>query len=678
MTMGRQQRAQPLSSCEHASAEAYTTYIRGYTQNARQIRHLLGFRARFVRGYPDLGDWMRAPLAERVGRLYGEEREQPTCRVSYEARPYLMFLALHGYAQFDWDWLLAVPRLSIWNLLDRVGQDLGSIELIEEAVGLGYDREGATHALQWVVSRVFLHTSNPHVESIDDAQLTLLSEAICQFGERSDLALFFGPGEPSHKESARRYQSNLHLLHVILYHRGQVSKEPRRFLTQRNPRPVMKPRMEAVVARYLTARGLTDRPSTIGGLDLALRQFMGWLAQAYPEVESFAEVTREHLMEFAQAMNTMLGARTKRPLATLTKRGRLSRLCVFFQDVAKWGWNELPDRPLLGSGDLPKIPARVPRYIPEDELARLMPAIRSLPCPYQRAALLIARWSGARREEIRRLAMDCLDSYADGTPRLRIPAGKTKRERIVPLNEEAAAAIRALQAGRKTERGFRDTQTGIVTRYLFVRHGQLISLQYLFDASLQTVCTAAGLTTADGKPTISAHRFRHTVGTQLAERGAKLRTIMNMLGHSSASMSMVYAQISDREVLKDYQAVLGPGAAIAGPFAETLRSGELSASAVDWLKSNFFKTELELGRCLRLPQEGPCECELYLTCAKFVTTPQYAPRLRRRRHIEQALAQDAAAHGWQREIERHRWTIRRLERLLTDLGEPIEGPEAMD
>jgi integrase len=676
MTLLRQQSAQP--SCEHASAEAYATYIRGYTQNARQIKHLLGFRARFVQRYPDLGDWFAAPLAERVGRLYGEERKQPTCRVSYEARPYLMFLALDGYAQFDWEWLLAVPRLSIWNLLDRVGQDLGTVELIEEAVGLGYDREGATHALQWAVSRMFLHTSNPHVESIGDTHLTVVSEAIGQFGERSDLALFFGPVAHSHQGIARRYTCHLHLLHVILYHRGQVSKEPRRFLNHRNPRPVMKPRMEAVVARYLTARGLTDRPSTIGGLDLALRQFIGWLAQAYPEVESFAEVTREHLMEFAEAMNTMVGARTKRPLATLTKRGRLSRLCVFFQDVATWGWNEVPDRPLLGSGDIPKIPARVPRYIPEDELARLMPAIRSLPCPYQRAALLIARWSGARREEIRRLSLDCLDSYADGTPRLRIPAGKTKRERIVPLNEEAAAAIRVLQADRKAERGFRDTQTGMVTRYLFVRHGQLISLQYLFDSALQTVCTAAGLTTADGKPTISAHRFRHTVGTQLAERGAKLRTIMNVLGHSSATMSMVYAQISDREVLKDYQAVLGPGVAIAGPFAETLRSGELSASAVDWLKSNFFKTELELGRCLRLPQEGPCECELYLTCAKFVTTPQYAPRLRRRHRIEQKLAQDAAAHGWQREIERHQWTLGRLEQLLTDLGEPIEGPEAID
>jgi hypothetical protein len=47
---------------------------------------------------------------------------------------------------------------------------------------------------------------------------------------------------------------------------------------------------------------------------------------------------------------------------------------------------------------------------------------------------------------------------------------------------------------------------------------------------------------------------------------------------------------------------------------------------------------------------------LYLTCAKFVTTPEYAPRLRARRSIEQTLALDAAQHGWDREVERHRCT----------------------
>ncbi len=151
-----------------------------------------------------------------------------------------------------------------------------------------------------------------------------------------------------------------------------------------------------------------------------------------------------------------------------------------------------------------------------------------------------------------------------------------------------------------------------------------------------------------------------------------MHTIMSVLGHVSASMSMVYARISDREILKDYQAVLGPGVVIAGPLAETLRSRDLPTSDVEWLKRNFFKTELELGHCLRLPQEGPCECDLYLSCAKFVTTKEYAPRLRARRLKELDLIEDAISNGWEREVERHRCTARRIEQLLADLGEPLE------
>jgi len=273
--------------------------------------------------------------------------------------------------------------------------------------------------------------------------------------------------------------------------------------------------------------------------------------------------------------------------------------------------------------------------------------------------------------------LDCLDRYPDGTPRLRLPAGKTYRERTVPLHEEAATALRAVIALRASgpERAFTDELTGAPTRYLFMQHGKLLSTYYLFETPIQQASKVAGLVDGRGRGTITAHRFRHTVGTQLAERGAKLHTIMKVLGHSSVSMALVYAQVSDPEVLRDYQAVLGPGATIAGPAALELRAGALSASAVDWLKTNFFKTELELGHCLRLPQEGPCECDLYLTCAKFVTTPAYAPRLRERRRVELALATDAGTRGWSREVERHCGTARRIEQLLADLGEPPTTPD---
>jgi hypothetical protein len=211
-----------------------------------------------------------------------------------------------------------------------------------------------------------------------------------------------------------------------------------------------------------------------------------------------------------------------------------------------------------------------------------------------------------------------------------------------------------------------------------VQRGKHLSSAWLFEVALRTASTRAGLVTPEGKAKITAHRFRHTVGHQLAERGAKLHTIMTVLGHANPSMSMVYTQISDPEVRKDYQAVLGPGATIAGPAASLLQTGELSASALAWLKTNYLKTELELGRCLRLPQEGPCECDLYLNCAKFVTTPHYAPRLRRRRRIELELIEDAHARGWPREVERHQCAVDRLEQLLVELGESLDGSEAVD
>jgi len=117
---------------------------------------------------------------------------------------------------------------------------------------------------------------------------------------------------------------------------------------------------------------------------------------------------------------------------------------------------------------------------------------------------------------------------------------------------------------------------------------------------------------------------------------------MKILGHKSAGMSMTYASISDPVVLADYQSVLQPGA---------------------------------VGHCLRLPQEGPCECDLYLTCAKFVTTPQYAPRLRERLCLEGELADDARERGWEREADRHERVASRIRGLLAELDEPAGQDE---
>lgn len=657
---------------QHATAEEYANWLSPRLRTAAAIDTSLDDQLSFIRKYPDLNAWLEIPLEERVGRLWGQKVDALTNKVSYKARSYLYFLVIQGYVQMDWEWLIAVGHLEVWHLLQQAKLDMELPQLLEQAIKLGYNAIHAETSLKWTFCRIFLHTGRPVVTDFDRQQFV---EATHSFSNHPKLLLFFGSAERYHS-FLKSAGTHLHLLQAALYHLGRADQPPRKRGVPNKLKLTLKPLMAAVLTRYLELRSLTDRPSTLTKLDLSIRQFGVWLARHHPNIESFAQVTREHALEFALAIQTLPNERDGKPLAASTKKGRLHSLAGFFRDVAEWHWEDVPNRPLLGRADFPKLPQRIPRYIPSEELGRVMITIRTLKCPYQKAALLIARWSGARKDEIIRLSFDCLDTYPDGTARLRLPAGKTRRERLVPLHEEAALAIRTLQTNRPQERGLYDSYTGIETRYLFLRHGKLLSTFYLFQTSLKKACTEAGLVDSQGRATISPHRFRHTVGTQLAEKGARLQTIMSVLGHESANMSMVYAQISDQEVLKDYQTVLGSGVIIAGPGATFLHSGELKEAEINWLQTNFFKTELELGHCLRLPQEGPCECDLYLNCTKFVTTSEYIPRLQQRRQLELELIKDANSHGWQREVERHTCAVRKLEQLLNELGEIVETVES--
>lgn len=657
----------PHAHCDEAE---YVAFLDGLALRPAVRRQRRNHQRRFAWLWPDPTAWFAEPLAVRVARYGAKPATALPRRASYEGRSYLYYLGLTDRMRLDYDWLLALGDLRLEKVARPLGIDLGIDLIAEEGQRLDFHPASARLAAQWTLGRIALHTGIRDPAQLRAEHVDELLAAVRRFGERPDIAEFYGSAARYRVSPSKAWITHLHQLGLVLYHRGQSQRRPRKHMPTYAVRPPSRPEMEAVVDRWLAIRRLTDRPITVHHLGLALRNFLDWLATAKPDITRFDQVTRDHALGFLTDMARDPNPRTGQPLAAATRRARTSALGLFFRETAAMGWEGVPGRPLLGRGDQPRPPQRVPRFIPADELARVMEAIAALDCPFQRAALLTARWSGARRSEIQRLALDCLERYPDGTARLRLPAGKTYRERVVPLHEDAAAALQAVVALRTggIERAFVDDLSGTPVRYLFIGHGKLLSTCYLFDTPLRRACAAAGLVDRDGRGTVTAHRFRHTLGTQLAERGAKLHTIMRVLGHESPSMSMVYARISDPEVLRDYQAVLGPGAVIAGPGAEAVRGGTLGKGAVDWLKTNFLKTELELGHCLRLPAEGPCECELFLTCSRFVTTPSYAPRLRERHTLELTLAQDADKRGWPRDVERHRCTAAKIEKLLVDLG----------
>lgn len=306
----------------------------------------------------------------------------------------------------------------------------------------------------------------------------------------------------------------------------------------------------------------------------------------------------------------------------------------------------------------------------------MVDGICALTDPYQRAASLIARWVGPRRSEIRRLELDCIDAYPHGHPRLGIPAGKTYIERIVPLHPEAADALLVCieQTRARRQRPLVDTVTGKPTSYVFQLRGRLFSDYFLFDSPLHQACTHAGLLDTTGAKTITTHRFRHTVGTQLAEEGARLQTIMAILGHTSPAMSLFYARITDTAVRRDYQAALQPGAHLAGAAAEAIRNDELSEQAVEMAGQQLLQDRPRTRPLPTPTRRRPLRMRPLPNLLQVLQHCRVCTRLRERLCLEQRLAADAAQRGWPREVERQTATARRVEDLLNELDYPVVDP----
>jgi integrase len=682
----------------HAPREEYFAWVgQVFSGSPASVKSRRYFYNRFVRHWPDLEGWFAEPLLVRLG-LHDRDYWQSGKRKgpSHEAGTYLAYLSLVHRLPLDADWLLSRNFDGMFHpqVAAGLGLDLELLDSwVERLLQLGYKKHHARSALTWALARLTLWRGDPDFT-------TITAEDICAFGDelrRYSARPEAGFIRATHVSNARRqdplgklatqFEKNcatrLYVLHVLLFNTEQVSETPIYGLRRREKWKDQlipsgtPPAIAATVRRWLELRlQSTDRAESVRHARDAFRYLIRWLVTAHPEITNLDQLTRSHVEDYLIHLHNHLNPRNNQPLSVRSRYTYLSPLAQFFRETSQWQWANVPGRPLLGHSDLPKLPARLPRFIPRNELDRLMEAVEGLEDPYQRTALLLLRWSGARRGEIARLTLDCLDTYPDGYPRLRIPVGKTYTERMIPLHPQAADALRELieQAKAANAAARHDQWAGRRVRWVFVWRGQPMGRKYLFEDGLEIACQRAGLVNADGKPTVTAHRFRHTVGTQLAEGGARIQTIMAILGHRSAGMSATYSHISDPVLKEQYERVIANGGRVAGPAAEALLNNEISQDTVDWLKSNFFKTELELGHCLRLPAEGPCECDLYLRCSKFFTTSEYAPRLRARLVRERQLIQDAIERNWPREIERHEAITRRIRELLTELGEPCDDP----
>jgi len=464
----------------------------------------------FIRRWPRLQDWFAAPLRQRLLDGQGCVRGQNPHGGASVIMPYLSYLSLVHGVGLDYDVLLGRTFASPFTNSVHNGGLGVDVELFDRHVArlvqLGYAPAGARQHLKWPLGRMLLHRGDPDLGALSVDDLDELRTAVDRFTARlrmEPLRDFYSRSRSAadQPDSARDYFSTaiarMHAVQVLLFNVGQIDRAPSRRIdagtwTDHLAPPLAPPRIRAVIERYLRLHlaANLDRPQTVRHSRDALRRLVDWLTGKHPEITNLNQLHREHAEEFLRWFGEQTSLHTGIPLALTTRRSVVTLLMRFVNETAAWQWVDVPGRVLFGRGDIPKIPRSLPRFIPDHELAALMNAVDQLHDPYQRAALIVARWSGVRRDEIRRLAVDCLNTYPDGHPRIRIPVGKGHTERSIPLHPQAAQALQPLLAlaGEQAARGQYDASAGRAVRHLFVLRGKLLSNAFLFDLSLKTAC----------------------------------------------------------------------------------------------------------------------------------------------------------------------------------------------
>jgi len=182
----------------------------------------------------------------------------------------------------------------------------------------------------------------------------------------------------------------------------------------------------------------------------------------------------------------------------------------------------------------PRLEKNLPNFLTEEQIVIIlaMPQGTDLPALRDKAILEFLYSTGARVSELVSLHINDVDIIS-GIAKV---MGKGRKERLLPLGEPAIISLKHYldlrtdknnslfinrRAGSLTDRGVRN----IIERYL---KKAAISLK------------------------VSPHTFRHSFATHLLNRGADLRSVQELLGHSNIATTQVYTHLTIDTLKKVY------------------------------------------------------------------------------------------------------------------------------
>lgn len=279
---------------------------------------------------------------------------------------------------------------------------------------------------------------------------------------------------------------------------------------------------------------------TVGNYLRDCGEFIAWCGYT-PETFRPEEVTNEDFREWISLLAEGNKKSKTAPLKNSTINTKTASVRAFYSWMKREGIIET--NPIKTNTRL-KTPSRLPTYITEEKmegiLEYLITAQKAEEYEERRDSLLVLLLycTGLRLAEVTALTRN---HFSHSWDEVRV-LGKGQKERIVPI-------VSTLQPF--LENFYQFTRQNICTtdeNLLFLTSKGAPMSRYQIERAVQKLLATLGV---EGKH--SPHVLRHTFATLLLERGADIREIQTLLGHSSLSTTQVYTHNSIARLKEVYR-----------------------------------------------------------------------------------------------------------------------------
>ena len=336
-----------------------------------------------------------------------------------------------------------------------------------------------------------------------------------------------------------------------------------------------------------------------------------WLAADHHDITEPGQWTRQTCAAWVAAVDRMavgdyvqrhdhIQSRAGKPILPRSRADILGSTRIFFRDLQEWEWIGRrfdPARALAVPRTGDALIGTDPRVIADDVWAKLRWAGLNLELEDLPGSSAVLLPDGAdtrdhahlavrrlRSDEIHRLRVGCIRWQHDGQPiagnaadiladdavcLLDVPVNKTSTAFTKPVDPLVGQAIDAWQALRPAQPARTDRKTGETVSMLFSVRAQPVARDYINHTIIPALCAKAGVPAADIRGTITSHRARSTIASQLynAKEPMTLFELQAWLGHKDPATTQNYAKITPNTLTRAYTQ--------AGYFARNIRTIEV-------------------------------------------------------------------------------------------------------